>query len=349
MKKLLSVLLAFVLTMITLIGCSPSAKETNSTKSEPASASQPTSQPVVFKLSHNFTNEQPLHITMLEVAENIKNRTNGAVTIEVYSNAEIANGLDGVEQCIRGANFINVYDPSCMENWVPDYNALIGPMLYASQEEYSKMCQSDFANSLNGKASENGIKVLALDYTFGLRNLATSKKVITSLADLKNMKLRVPKSQLWVTTFEALGANPVPISWSELYNAVQQGVVEGFETSISDMYDNQMFEVIKHISLTNHFIGTAAVMTSQKAFDQLTPEQQKIFEEEFVAGAIRNNERIQKVEEDARKAMAEKGVEIHEVEIEPFREASKKFFETFPGLTPGVYDTIAAEMDKIRK
>lgn len=303
---------------------------------------------VVFKLSHNFTPQQSLHLAFVQVAKNISERTGGTVEIQIYPNAEIANGLDGVEQCMRGAEFINVYDPSCMADWVPDYSALIGPMLYADPAEFSAMCQTDLALSLNKQAEAVGIKMLALDYTFGKRNIATAKKQINSIDDLQGMKIRVPKSQLWVETFMALGANPVATSWGEVYNSLQQGVVDGMESSNSDMYDSAIQEVVKHIANTGHFIGTAAVMTSKQVWDRLTPEQQQIIQEEMTAGAKLNNEMSMKDEDNAQHKMEEAGVVFNDVDLKPFREKTKIVFEKFPDLTPGIYDQINAELEKIR-
>jgi len=301
----------------------------------------------VFKLSNVFTNEQPLNVTLREVADNINKRTNGAIEIQIYPNGEIATYKDGIEQVRAGAYFISNEDPSYMADYVPDYNALVGPMLYNNMEEYTAMCHSDFANDLNKKAEENGMKVLALDYGFGFRHICANKPV-RNPKELNSMKLRVPKSNLWIETLSAMGANPIPMAWSEVYSAVQQGVVVGLETSISDIADNQMGAIIKDISLTGHFCGTTCCVMSKKIWDSLTPEQQKIMEEEFLEGAKRNNERVALQEIKDRENLGKEGVKFHEVEKDEFRVLTKKVFENNKNLTPGVYDTIQAELAKIR-
>lgn len=301
----------------------------------------------VFKLSNVFTNEQPLNVTLREVADNISKRTNGAIEIQIYPNGEIATYKDGIEQVRAGAYFISNEDPSYMADYVPDYNALVGPMLYNNMEEYTAMCHSDFAKALNKKAEENGMKVLALDYGFGFRHICANKPV-RNPKELNSMKLRVPKSNLWIETLSAMGANPIPMAWSEVYSAVQQGVVVGLETSISDIADNQMGAIIKDISLTGHFCGTTCCVMSKKIWDSLTPEQQKIMEEEFLEGAKRNNERVALQEIKDRESLGKEGVKFHEVEKDEFRTLTKKVFENNKNLTPGVYDTIQAELAKIR-
>lgn len=350
LKKGFAVLMAGIMA-VSLVGCKGSAKE-GGPASEAGKGEEKTEQASggkkVLKLSHNFLSTQPLHKALVDVAKNIEERTNGEIVIEIYENAQIANGVDGAEQCVRGADLINVYDASCMGDWVPDYNALVGPFLFDTQDEYVEFCKGDWAQSLNAKAEEQGIKVLALDYCFGFRHIGTTKKTIETLDDMKGFKIRVPKSTVWVETFKALGASPTAMGWSEIYNGLQTNMIEGMESSLSDIYDNQLWEVLDQITLTGHFLGTAAVMMSADVFNSLTPEQQQIVQEEFAKGAVVNNELFVKADEEARKAMEEHGIVFHEIDPEPFKEASKAYYENMPGLTEGVYDAIMADLEKIR-
>lgn len=306
----------------------------------------------VFNLSHVFTPMQTKHIVLEEVAENIYERTGGTVVIHVFPDGQLPTGRDGVEQVVRGASFINVFDPGCMADWVPDFNALIGPMLYTSTTEYSAMAATDLAQGLVDAAYEQGIKVLALDYNFGMRNVATVRSPVTSIDDIQGLIIRVPNSQLWIDTFTALGASPVAIAWAELYNALQTGVVEAFESSLSDMVDNQMWEVANYVTMTSHFAGTGAVMMSREVWERMSPAQQAIVQEEFTAGAIRNNERSLADEAAARATLEERGMTFIDAyegfDPGPFRERAAAAFDAFPNLTPGIYEAINAELEKIR-
>lgn len=347
-KKLLVMLLALTMIVGVLSGCGGEPSKTEQPAASDATSENGGEGPqIVFKLSNVFTAEQPLNVTLYEVAENIKERTNGAIEIQIYPNGEIATYKDGIEQVRSGAPFISNEDPSYMGDYVPDYNALVGPMLYNDLDEYSAVCHSDFAKELNAKAEEQGMKVLALDYGFGFRHLCLNKPV-EGPEDLKGVKLRVPKSNLWIETLGAMGANPIPMAWSEVYSGVQQGVIDGLETSISDIADNKMGAIIKDITLTGHFCGTTCIVMSKEIWDTLTPEQQQIMAEEFEAGAKRNNERVIAQEKVDRENLAKEGVEFHEVDKEAFRELTKKVFEEDTRLTPGVYDRIQGILEDYR-
>ena len=340
MKKTLKVVLVGLL-LVTMASMAFAAG-----KAEPK-----TDGKMVFRMSHVFLPEQPLHIALADVAKKINERTNGQIEIAIYPDGQIANGVDGAEQLRRGSLFINVYDPSCMGDWVPDYYALIGPMLYNDMDEYSAICQTELAKSMNRKAETQGFKVLALDYNFGMRNMVTTERKgqIKSIQDIQGLKMRVPKSNLWIDTFTTLGAAPVGMAWAEVYNALQQGVVDGLETSISDIYDNSLNEVAKYVTITAHFVATGAVALSKEVWDKFTPQQQQIFQEEFTRGAVYNNDLVRKLEAESQKILESRGMVFNTIDVTPFRQKAKAWFDNNKDITPGVYNAITAELDKIRK
>jgi TRAP-type C4-dicarboxylate transport system substrate-binding protein len=221
-------------------------------------------------------------------------------------------------------------------------------MLYQNGAEYSAMCQTDFAKSLNKKAEETGLKVLALDYNFGMRSIVMAKKQLSSINDFQGVKIRVVRSPLWIDTFSAFGASPVGLPWGEVYNAMQSGVVDAYESSISDTRDNQMQEVAKYFTKTAHFIGTGAVVLSKTVWDSLSPEFQKIMQEEFTAGAIVNNKMTDDEEAVAQTQLEALGMVFNEIDLTPFRERSRAVFDKMQGVTPGIYDVLNAEITKIR-
>jgi TRAP-type C4-dicarboxylate transport system substrate-binding protein len=221
-------------------------------------------------------------------------------------------------------------------------------MLYANPDEYSAMAQTEFAQSLNRQASAQGIKVLALDYNFGMRNVVMARNQLRSVADLQGVIIRVPRAQLWIDTFTLLGAAPVGMVWAELYNALQTGVVNAYESSLSDTLENSLFEVARYITTTAHFVGTGAAMMSQQVWDSLSAEHQQIIQEEFTKGAKRNNELSAQNEAEAQAQLEAAGMVINEIDLTEFRQRARAWFDNNRNLTPGVYDTIANELNRIR-
>ena len=240
MKRKSSLLFVGLLVVSMLVGCSQTATSTSSpiapnsvapSSAAPSSAAQSTptatesstaptpEKPLVLKLSHVFSKKTPMDDSLVAAAANIKKRTNGAIDIQVFSHGTIPYGADGVEQCVRGANFINVYDPSVLADWVPDFMAIGGPFLVKTREEFKQLCESDLVLGLDKEAEAKGIKVLALPFNFGFRQIGSAKVKVDSIDSLKSIKMRIPSSQLWVQTFQALGCNTITTPSSEVYNA----------------------------------------------------------------------------------------------------------------------------------
>lgn len=163
---------------------------------------------LVLKLSHVFQPNEQLTIEMQQVAQRIKERTNGAIEIQCYDSSQLAVYKDNIEQVVNGADWIACEDPSYLADYDIDFEALIGPMMYNSIDEYSYVCQSDLVKNMCQKLEDNyGIHVLALDFNVGMRCLQTNK-VIKTPADLKGMKIRVPNSSMYINCLTAMGATP---------------------------------------------------------------------------------------------------------------------------------------------
>ena len=338
MKKMFKMLLLVLTTAMLFVSCGKGDEKATTDGGE---------KKIVIKLSTIFKPEELLTKELEKVAAKIKERSNGSVEIQIYHSGQLPVYKANLEQVASGSNWIAVEDPSYLGDYVPDFAALVGPMLYNTYDEYEAMVQTDFVKGLEKQAEEQGIKILALDYLFGFRNMITNKEIVTP-EDLKGLKIRVPASPLWMKTLEAMGANPSPISFTETYAAIQQGVVDGLEGSIETMYSTKMYEVTKNMSETKHFLGTAGVYISPVLWEKLSENQRTIISEEFAAGAKENNKILRETDIEAKKELEKAGVKFNAVDSEAFNKATAKVYTQFEKWTPGIYDTIMAELEKIR-
>lgn len=336
MKKIIAMLLMAVM-MLALTGCGGDKKADDDKK-------------VVLKLSHVFSPDEQLYKSMELVAERINKRTEGRVEIQCYGQNQLACYKDGLEQVAHGANFISVEDPSYLGDYVPDFKPLVGPMLYQSYDEYQKMIETPLVKDMIAKAEDKGIKVLALDYVFGFRNLITNK-VITKPEDLHGMKLRTPGSKLFIDTINSMGATATSLPFSETLSGVSQGVVDGLEGSEFTNIGTKCYEHCKNVATTKHFLGTCGVYISTKVWAKLSPEDQKIVAEEFANGG----KEMTKISTDSYnqvyKELESKGVKFNDVDHVAFEKATESVFqemEAKEGATPGIHDRLKAELEKIR-
>lgn len=303
---------------------------------------------LTLKLSHVFSPEEQLSKSMDEVAKNIYDKTKGAINIQTFGQGQLATYKDGVEQVVRGSKFISVEDPSYIGDYVPDFKALVGPMLYDSYDEYTTLIQDDMVKNMVKKAEEKGIKILALDYIFGFRNLIT-KKEIKSPTDLKGVKLRTPGSNLFIDTINAMGATATALPFGETISAVQQGVVDGLEGSVFTIVGTKLYETpAKRVALTKHFLGTCGVYISTKVWSDIPQKYRTIIEEEFSSGAKRMIAKMKAQVEGVTKDLESKGVVFNKVNRGEFTQATAKVYKDIKGLTPNIYNNIVSKLKQMR-
>lgn len=304
---------------------------------------------LVLRLSHVFNPAEQLAKSMDTVAARILEKTNGAIEIQVFPQAQLPAYKEGVEQVVRGANFISVEDPSFIGDYVPDFKALYAPMLYRSFDEYVALTKRPIVQKMIADAEKQGIKILSLDYIYGFRNMIT-KKVITTPADLSGQKIRVPASKTYIDTLTAMGAMPTPLPWGETLAAVKQGVVDGLEGSEFTNHGNKVYETgARNVSLTRHILGTCGVYISTTVWSSIPAKYRAIIEEEFAKGAIEGTKILSDGHANTVKELESFGVKFNEVDGAAFRKALAPLYVEQPGMTPGVFNAVFKELDAMRK
>lgn len=336
MKKLRDLLLVLALG-VSIVGCGGD-KKPDAAKVEKR----------VFKVSTKFVDDEQTVKSLIKVVDKVNERSKGSMELQLFTGGTLPIGKDGMEQVVNGSDWIFVDGVNFLGDYVPDYNAVTGPLLYQSFDEYLRMVRTPLVQNLNKQAEEKGIKVLSLDWLFGFRSMMT-KKPIRTPEDMKGIKVRVPTSQLYTFTIEALGGNPVAMPYPDTYAAIQQGVIDGVEGSIMTYYGTKQYENVKEYSLTRHLLGVSAVCISKKVWDELTDEQRTILQEEFDNGAKDNLAATIKLEGEYEQKLKEFGVNFHEVDAEAFNKAVAPVYSKFPKWTPGIYDEIMKELTKIRE
>ncbi len=365
MKKLIALLLALVMALA-LCACGGSgnsaATEAPATEAPateaPAAEAPATEAPaggddvadvpddyhIELKLSHVYAPTEQLTVEMEQVADRIRERTNGAVDIQTYGSSQLAVYKDNIQQVVDGANWIAAEDPSYLADYNIDFEALIAPMLYTTLEEYSYVCQSDVVKAMCQDIEDNyGIHVLALDFNVGLRCMQTNK-VITTPDDMKGMKIRVPNSSMYINLMNALGATPTAMAFSETISAVQQGVVDGLEGNMNAYSTNGSAEVAKQMSFTNHLIGTCGAYINIDVWNSIPEAYRDIIQEEFTYGAKELTDFTNDTFDDTMKMLEEEqGCHFNDVDVEAFRAAMEPEYQRMvdeDGVTPGFIDQL---------
>jgi len=206
--------------------------------------------------------------------------------------------------------------------WVPELQAFGLPFLIRDRAHAYKILDGPIGKELESKLATQGFVTLGW-WELGFRNMTSKNKPIKTPADLQGLKMRVQEAKVWLGLMRALGAIPTPIPFGELYNALQQGVVDGQENPIVTIVSMKFYEVQKQVGLTEHTYTALPVMASKKWWDALKPEQQKIIAESVKASVPEQRDAVAAQVDEGVAFLKKQGVSITQVDKLKFMEATK--------------------------
>ncbi|MBI2769680.1 MAG: sialic acid TRAP transporter substrate-binding protein SiaP [Burkholderiales bacterium] len=295
-----------------------------------------------LKWAHVYETSEPFHKWSVWAGEEIKKRTNGRYEVQVFpastlgKESDINQGLTlgTVDIILTGASFAaNSYKPLAISYF---------PFIFRDAEHQLKYAQSDVFRELAGgydKASGNHI--VALNY-YGARHV-TSSRPITKPEDMKGLKIRVPDAPAYLAFPKALGANPTPIAFAEVYLALQNGTVEAQENPLPTIEAKKFYEVQKNISLTGHIVDSLLTVTSGQLWSKLSDADKKIFTEVMSEAADKTGREIIASEIRLVDEFKKKGNNVIAVDKGAFRDAVLKATKPADqGYRQADYDKILA-------
>lgn len=293
-----------------------------------------------IRLAHSLSTTEPAHLAAVFFARNVAERSGGKVRIEVFPGEQLGSGKDVNEMIRAGANVMNITDPGYMADFVPDYGILNGPYVVQRHEQFAKLLASDWYKDLDRRVQQAGFRILMTGAFFGNRHMIADKPIRTP-ADVAGMTVRVPPNTMWIETFKAMGARPTTVQWSEIYNALSQGVVQAAEAPFGSLWGARLHEVKKVISLTAHFKAITLWPINNGYFNRLPPDVQKLLLEEGARGGEEQTRLTNALEAEFAEKFKAAGVTIvADVDIPAFQKATIPVYAAFPKWTPGLHETV---------
>jgi len=335
-KLLTLVILALVLSL-SIAACAQKA-------ASPAETNTPTA-PKTIKLSVCVNEKDGFYIAAAKFKELVEEQTDGKIIIEIYPNSTLGDERTTIEGMQAGTIDMGVVTCGPVANFIPDISVFEMPFLFASSEEAYKVLDGDVGDKILAKLDEVNLKGLAYAER-GFRNLTNSKRPILTPEDLKGMKIRVMENPMYIDTFTALGANPVPMAWTETLTALQQNTIDGQENPINVVFAFKLYESQKYLSITKHTYSPALFLVSKSTFEALNAETQELFtnaakeaaEYERTWNAEQMDTQIEFIEEQ--------GMEIIEPDLALFQEAMKPVYEKYEEKFGTLLDEIQAAKDE---
>jgi TRAP-type C4-dicarboxylate transport system substrate-binding protein len=283
-------------------------------------------QTYILKMSTQLADNSPMVAGFRAWSEAVKERTNGRINIEVYTASALGSDEDVIEQALQGANVAVLTDGGRMANYVKDIGIVGMAYIADTYEELTKITETATFKSLDAELVNEGIRILSYNWYDGPRNFYTNK-VINTPADLNGVRIRTPGAAVWSRSVASLGATPVAMGWNDSYDAMQNNIIDGVEVQSTSAFPAKTHEVTTIITKTEHFQLANFVMVGEKWFSAIPAEYQQILMEECKKASVENAQQILSVAEDFERQMAANGMQINQVDKEPFVAAADRAYE----------------------
>lgn len=335
MKKYLALLMAAVMTF-GLAACGGSGAENSAANGE---------ETYTLKMHMSVATTEPLYKSAEKFAELVTEKTNGNVKLELYPSSSLGVTADCLEGLSLRACDI-VYDSmSNLSTWTELANVEAIPYMYNDVDHFRTVWEGEVGEQIRNDVGEAaGVKVMG-NALMGVR-VVTTNKPVTKVEDVQGLKIRVPTIDMYLKTWEWLGASPTPLAGSEIFTAIQQGTVDAQENGYPSSAGISLHETVDYVVETNHVYSLATMVMDKNFFESMPVEYQTAIEEAAAeAGKLCTDEVIEAAE-TAKQTFVDAGCEITEVDLGEWQAAMDGFLEeNYPNLVK-YYDMIVAAAPK---
>jgi len=282
----------------------------------------------VLKLAHALEVTHPVHKAMVFMNEQLIKKSDGKMRLDIYPSGQLGSERELIELLQIGSLSMTKVSASPMESFVPEMKVFNIPYVFRNNEHFWNVLNGEIGKKLLLSGQDYYLRGMCY-YDAGSRSFYTKDVPINSPSDLAGMKIRVQKSMTAVKMVQALGGAATPISWGELYTALQQGVVDGAENNPPSFYTSKHYEVCKYYSLDEHTAVPDILLMSTVVWGQLTPEQKVWVQEAVDESVIYQRKLWKEASEFALKEVEKAGVKIIYPDKTPFSASVMKMHETY--------------------
>lgn len=315
MKKITYTLIGSMLLLLVMAGCSSSAETKDG------------GEKVKLQLGHALSEGTPASDLINEMAENISEKTEGRVEIDVFPNSQLGSETEMLEQVQLGtmesaAIMVGTMQSLDMKMAIEDL-----PYMWKDIDHAREAYNGEFGDYLAEVMDEQGMKKIGY-VEWGFRHITNNKKPIVTPEDVEGLKIRVAQSKLRIDAFEELNALPTAMAFSEVYGALQQGALDAQENPLANIVAPKFDEVQKYLSLTEHFYNTIMMVVDNDTWDKISDADQKVILEESDRISKEVQVKNDEVELEYVEELKDKGMLVNdEVDKKAFREKMMPVYE----------------------
>lgn len=280
-----------------------------------------------IKLAHVCTEEDIFHLQSVKFKELVEKATNGQIEIKIFPNKQLGGSESDLITMVQTGT-IGLATITCgpITTFDPLFGVLDMPFLFVDRQQAYKVLDGPIGQNFLDSLSKIGVKGLAFGER-GLRSVSSNVRPIVKPSDLEGIKIRVMESPIYVALFKALGANPLPMAWGEVYTALQQGTIDGQENPPVVIWAFKLYEVQKYYSLTGHSYAGNVIMMNKKLFDGFDTKTQKILVDSAREASAFQRKTAGDQEDKIFQDLKAKGMQINDVDRRPFQEKCQVVYE----------------------
>lgn len=271
----------------------------------------------VLKLAHGLDPSHSVHKAMVYMAEQTKMNSNGKLQIDIYPSQQLGAERELIELLQLGAVDMTKTSASVLENFSPQFKTLSMPYLFRDDAHMEKVLRGEIGQELLASSTQFFLRGMCY-YDAGSRSFYTKDKKIERPEDLQGLKIRVQASQTAISLMNAFGAAAAPISFGELYTALQQGVVDGAENNPPSFYLTRHYEVCKYYTLNRHTRVPDVLLISEHTWQDLSDQERDWVQQAASSSAGYQKQLWRESEEESLAAVRAAGVEVIEPDPELF-------------------------------
>ncbi|AEB85358.1 TRAP transporter substrate-binding protein [Alicycliphilus denitrificans] len=284
-------------------------------------------------------------------AQEVEKASGGKMKVRAIGNASLGSDTQMQQALIGGAQEMMVGSTATLVGLVPEMAVWDTPFLFSSAKEADAVLDGPVGDKIKAKLEAKGMVGLVY-WENGFRNLTNSKRPVARLEDLNDIKLRVMQNNVFLDSFKALGANAVPLPFSELFTALETRAVDGQENPYNTIVSSKFYEVQKYLTVTNHVYSPWIVTVSKKWWDGLSTAEKKVLQD----AAIKSRDFERKdTREEAAKALADlkgKGMQVNELSAQEANRMREKLASVNAGIAKSVgqqtWDEVNAAVQQMR-
>lgn len=290
-----------------------------------------------LRIASNFPESHTASEAMERFKDRVEEATDGELTIEVFPAMQLGGATENVDQVRSGTVFGMVASIAYFTRTVPAYEAVSLPFLFGSRDQAFTVIDGEVGDVLNDRMRDSGFVVLGYG-ELGFRHVTNDVRAIESVEDFEGLKIRLQPNEVHLNTFEALGANPTSMDISEVYSALQQGVLDGQENPYNIIATRNFDEVQEHLSDSGHFYDYITTVVNEDRFDSLSDEHQDVLREAMREAMLWQRDEAARRAEAQREELIDRGMTFTPISAETradLREA-----------TSGVVDGLKERIDR---